>query len=488
MTTTRGSSRGFSRRSVLLGAGAVMATAGCNLVGGGGDDPTDAGSTSGGEGGGLSGEITVALVPDPPGASEFYRAQFDLFQEANPGVTVNIIENPADQQLNALELMFQQGEGPDVMRVQGGAALTRFYDRGWVASLDDLVNDDFTARFPEGSLEPTSSGLHREGKLVSIPLVWGDWGYTHLWLYNTDILAENGYDAPPATWEEMVEMATTITENGGGSVFGTAPVAPQYFIEVVQPFAQKPGVNVTTGEPDLANPNVVAAVEVWRQLQANGVNMPGWESWDGGRPFTEFAAGRLAMYPTATWHVAEVRKLAPDIGMGIAPIPVPESGRLAYAARSAAHQPIWSMSAESANADLALAAMDFLGSVDFYKAYYEEFGSFTASQVAWEDQAQENEDQAGILAVAATDIRTAPNPELLAQGAEAFWADAGGNADLDVKNAYLESIVSNVDYEPLAAAIDTQVEALIVQYEAENADLRSQLTFADWDPLEDYTA
>ncbi|WP_159621306.1 ABC transporter substrate-binding protein [Ruania rhizosphaerae] len=473
----------LTRRSVLLGTGVVATTAGCNLIGGSDPEPTSSGSGTGGSGV----ELTLALVPDPPGASEFYRAQMDLFEEANSGITVNVIENPADQQLNALELMFQQGEAPDVFRCQGTPALTRFAERGWTAPLDDLVTDEFTARFAEGSLAPASSGLHYDGHLMSVPLVWGDWGPTALWMYNADILAEYGFDAPPATWSEMEEMARAITEEGNGQVFGLHPDRLDLMMYGSAPYGTLPNLDLTTGSPHLADDTLVELVEMFRRLQSEGVIIPGWEV-DGASPaFSDFAAGRFAMYPSATWHVAEARKLAPDMNLKLAPIPVPDSGRRAYSPRSAAFQPIWSMSSESAHPEESLLLMDFLASIDFYRAYYEEFGSFTASQIAWEDQARENPDQAGILDVSAETLRTVPNPQLLAEGAEDFWAAITGDPELRAIDVAKDAVINDVDFRPLAEGIDQRVEELLVDAEADVPNIRDLLTFEDYDPLADWT-
>src|SRR5262249_15532480 len=149
------------RRSLLriVGAGATATAVGglasaCSLVGSS-SDTTSAGQVT----------IKVALVPDPAGASQFYREQFDNFEKQNPGIKVQVIENPTDQQITAVGLAFQQGDGPDVFRAQDAVGFGTLFDKGWVASLDKYVTKDFIARFPAGTLDPATSGLHRNGQL-----------------------------------------------------------------------------------------------------------------------------------------------------------------------------------------------------------------------------------------------------------------------------------------------------------------------------------
>lgn len=440
--------------------------------------------------------VKVALVPDPVGASAFYRAQFDNFMKKNPKIAVEIIENPTDQQLNAVELMFQQGSPPDVFRAQD-AGFDRMYERGWVAPLDKHVTEEFTSRFPVGTLDPKTSGLHRDGKLYTLPLVWGKWSVLRLLAYNKKLLAEAGVDAPPGTWEELEKAARAVTKRGGKKVYGYAPgsgTAPgvQMLQNTAGPFSIPSwGVDLRTGKAANSDPSLVEAVELHRQLQAGKVMTPGWESWDGTRAYTEFAKEKLAMFPAAPFQVAEVRKLNEDVEMGIAALPVPVNGRGGYSGQTSSYSPLWSMSAKSKHPAEAWKVMDFLSSTAFHRAYYEEFGTLTALENAWRDQAMSHPDQKAILEVAEGTIRPVPNPILASPGGKALIDELLKKPDLLYGAAALESILRNQPFEPKAKKLDSQLDAFIDEtikkLAAKGVKVsRTDITFADWDPTKPY--
>src|SRR5690606_22087950 len=128
-------------------------------------------------------------------------------------------ENPADQHNTAIELSVQQGNAPDIIRLQG-TGFDQFYNRGWLADLDEYLTDEVIDRFPDGTFDSAVSGLYRGGSLYGMPLVWGDWTPTRVLLYNTDLFEAAGYSEPPETWDGFDAAIRQITEDGAGSVFG----------------------------------------------------------------------------------------------------------------------------------------------------------------------------------------------------------------------------------------------------------------------------
>ncbi|WP_420111093.1 ABC transporter substrate-binding protein [Pseudactinotalea sp.] len=476
----------ISRRSLLtagLGAAAGLGLAAC-----GSDAPGGGGSSSGG---GASVELTVAIIPDPPGAGEFYRAQFDAFEAANPGITIKVIENPADQQITAVELMFQQGNAPDIYRAQA-AGFDQLYSRGWARPLDEFVTDDFLARFPEGTMDPASSGVHRDGALVSIPLVWGRWSAMDLFVYNKQLLSASGFDALPTTWGEIEEIAKAVTTDGGGRVFGVEPGQASGIVRLSRqgvPYSiPGDGINLITGAPDAANPIMVEAVELMRRMNADGTLITGWETFDSARSYTEFAAGSFAMYTAQAWHIAEIRKLNPEIEMGIIAAPVPDAGRGSYTPIVQQFDPLWSMSAETEHPEESWLLLDFLASEEFYRAYYEEFGTLTAMQSVWEDDARNDQDLSQMLEVAESTMLVVPNPKLASAGGAAVLEARAQRPELRFTDSALESMIKNEEFAPKAAALDESVQALLEEVFASGDASPEDITFPDWDPLQPYDA
>lgn len=82
-----------------------------------------------------------------------------------------------------------------------------FAGAGWALPLDDYVSQDTQDQY----LESYINALNVDGELVGLP---GDADALMFW-YRTDLLEKYGYDGPPETWSELIEMAQTIKEGEG---------------------------------------------------------------------------------------------------------------------------------------------------------------------------------------------------------------------------------------------------------------------------------
>ncbi len=465
--------------------------------------PAFVSSCSGGESGSSSGDValTIAIVSGHAGGAEFFREQFDNFEKANPGISVEMIENPPAQNINAVELMFQQGNPPDIFYVNGANNLDRLHGRGYTAALDDYIDDDFRSRFPEGSLDPLISGLHREGGLHSLPLVSGKWRSGSLLAYNQAILEENGLDRPPETFEELEQMSYDITRNGGGDYYGCAfrqsDAREVGFLQAAagpssigEPSGL--GLDLTTGQAGVSDASLVDLVELYRQLQTDKIVMPGWESWDGERVFTEFAREKIAFYAAAEWHVNEIANLNPELNFGLAPLPVPAAGRQGYLGLRAAFSPIWAMSAESARPDEAWLLMDFLVSEEFQRAYFETFRSFTAVESVWRDSADLSEVEQQMITIHDETVRRAPDP--ITDGSPAvkmLMTELIAQPDLRWHATSVEAITRGEDFAPKATALDEEIDSFLDTQIEQLASAGGEITgddlsYPEWDPMQDW--
>lgn len=484
--TRRGLLRGIGV-GAAVGAGA-LSTASCTLFGSGPSSTSSNGTVT----------LTVAIVPDPSGASQFYAEQFAAFTKKT-GINVKIIENPTDQQLNAIELMFQQGNPPDVFRCQGAEALNRISSRGWIAALDEQAGaSDLAARFPAGALDPRTSGLHRDGKLLSLPLVSGQWSAGGFLVYNKSLLSEGGYAEPPKTVGEYETYARSLTGKGSGKFYGAAlSGAKPADITALQAQAGPAGIgglgiDYRTGKAAFDDASLVDAVEFVRKLQADKIYQPGWESWDGARVFTEFAKGKIGFYIGGGWNVNEIAKLNPDLDFGVSTVPVPDAGRKGYYGQSSAFAPLWSMSAESKHPEESWKLMDFLVSEEFQRAYFAKFRTFTAMESAWRDASDLSEQEKGIIAAFDASIRHAPGPSTDGSpGVQKLLAAKSAKPDLAHTDSSLQSITRNEDFAPKTATLNKNLDAFldaeIKKLTGEGIEVsRDDLVYAGYDPLKDW--
>jgi ABC-type glycerol-3-phosphate transport system substrate-binding protein len=120
---------------------------------------------------------------------------------------------------------------------------------------------------------PRTSGLHRGGKLQSLPLVSGQWSAGGFLVYNKALLAQAGYTDPPKTIEEYETYGTAITAKGGGKFFGAALSSGKPAdINALQAQAGASsiggGIDLRTGKVAYADQSLVDQVELLRRMQA----------------------------------------------------------------------------------------------------------------------------------------------------------------------------------------------------------------------------
>ncbi len=135
---------------------------------------------------------------------EMTQAVAQRFMDANPGITVEVVETPdfvEDRLGTYLQLFEAQSPEGDVFQIDviwPGDLAEHFVDL-YQYGARDVAGDHFDAIIENNTVD---------GKLIGIPW-FTDAGLLY---YRTDLLEKYGYDGPPATWDDLEEMAMTIQE------------------------------------------------------------------------------------------------------------------------------------------------------------------------------------------------------------------------------------------------------------------------------------
>lgn len=293
--------RRLSLRAGVL-ALAVVALTAC----GGAEGGTDEGSAFEGDYEGE--ELNILLNASHEGAGAWLAENF----EAQTGVAVNITTVPYDEIASQLTLDQQSG------------ANTYDVSAPWYVSLGDLAAD--------GSIQPITEFVESTPEIEVddfIPTIWEPYssvgdelyglpfdGDIHALFYNEEILERNGFDEPPATWDEYAEQVETISENeAADGVYGAAVFGEQSPLILGASFANRlAGYGGSfldeNGAPVINSAEAVAALESLEEI------------WDDALPTpaeTDFGAGNSAWFAgnvafIENWTDLGVRSQDPESG------------------------------------------------------------------------------------------------------------------------------------------------------------------------------
>jgi multiple sugar transport system substrate-binding protein len=278
------------KRKSLVAVGTVaitaIALAGCST--GDGDDAASATS------------LTVWVMGD---SSEHFDELVAPFEDES-GIDVATVAIPWDSIDQKFTTAVASGNGPDILQI-GISKLRTFADSGALLTLDEATLADYpnlaSSSFIDGVAgDATAIG----GEVVSIPWV----SDTRVLFTRTDILAENGIDAPPATWDELRADAKTLASRGDGQ-YGY--YIPQWdsALPVVMTWDQGGEIVDGDGMIDFGTPEFEKAVDLYTGLYADG-SVPTNSDFDQTQGFVSGIAPMLVSGP---YLAAAIADAAPEL-------------------------------------------------------------------------------------------------------------------------------------------------------------------------------
>ncbi|HEX2577899.1 MAG TPA: extracellular solute-binding protein [Aquihabitans sp.] len=305
------------------------------------------------EGGGDASGPLRYLIEEPEDAEtlQALRDHVAGFSEES-GIEVEIETLPWETMNTVLQTQLRSGEGPDVFNWGSGPSF------GGALAEGGLLYD-LTDAYEERGWEVFDFAKERvtvDGKVFGIPGELETIGI----FYNADVLGELGVE-PPQDLDGLTAAAGTIREAGlvplaasdqegwqGGHYLSMAlssQIGPEGMEEL---FA---------GERSWDSPEVVSALQWWKDAQEAGLLVESPTSVDYDTATASFYAGEAAMIPTGSWLVGELDSNA-DFEVGYIPFPAPDGeGVFSSGLGSGPY-----ISAQTGKAEDAIEFLDFLAS------------------------------------------------------------------------------------------------------------------------------
>ncbi len=140
-------------------------------------------------------------------AVEIIQENIAAFQELNPEITVNLSDFAWNVYRETMVNRFRSNTPTDVA-YNGGDWLEEFAKSGWVVPLEDQF--DWVAGYEDKILPFAWQDMTYDGKVYGLPY----YADTITFMYNEQALADAGIDAPPTTWDEVLEQSLALKDGG----------------------------------------------------------------------------------------------------------------------------------------------------------------------------------------------------------------------------------------------------------------------------------
>ena len=140
----------------------------------------------------------------------------ELYREANPDVSIELLQLPYDNLYEKLVIGMREGAGAYDVVILDDTWAPEFMAQGWLADLERLgggLDDDFV-----GPTAAVSRHPYPDGTPYAVPIV----GNVEMFAYRSDLFEKHGLEAPPASWSDVLNAASTIDdaeEDVSGVVF-----------------------------------------------------------------------------------------------------------------------------------------------------------------------------------------------------------------------------------------------------------------------------
>jgi raffinose/stachyose/melibiose transport system substrate-binding protein len=290
--------------------------------------------------------------PEDAEALDALERHFAEFTDES-GIEVDVKTLPADTMRTVIQTQLRSGEGPDLFSWGSGPGFGgALADAGLLYDLTDAYEERDWQVFDFAKDRVTS-----DGKVWGIP---GELETIGLY-YNKKIFADLGI-APPQSLDDLRDAADEIRDAGilpmavgdkegweGGHLLSMA-LASEIGSDGVEALLD--------GSASWDSPEVVSALELWRDFAEAGYLPESPTSVDYDGSAAQFYAGEAAMIPTGSWLVGEIDDNVDGFDVGYIPFPASDGPGIFTGGLGSGPY----VSASTSKTDAALQFLDFLAS------------------------------------------------------------------------------------------------------------------------------
>lgn len=271
---------------------------------------------------GLTGELNIFVHV----GSMDINPVVEKMKEENPNLKINVELGSATQYETVLKTKLSAGEAPDIMTVWPGSRTSDYAQKGY---LEKLTDEPWVSRIP-GTI---NSEFSCENNLYAMCFNVGGEGL----LYNQDLFDQLGLSVPQ-NFDELLAVCETFQKNGVqpfASGFKDDWVIMRYTNSAFATlgYGREPDFDkkLASGELDFSYPGWVELFDKYGTLLDKKYFGDAILSTDSSQAIADFATGKTAMMIHTSSTISEIRKVAPDMNLGLTATPVNNADEELYA-------------------------------------------------------------------------------------------------------------------------------------------------------------
>ena len=285
--------------AVALTATATLALASCGFGGG---------SSGGGDGDSTTIDLLVPSYSD--NTKSLWEDVIDGFEEANPGITVNLEVQSWDNLESVIATKVQSGEAPDIYN---GGPFVGFAADDLLYPVEDVTSPETFSDFQESFL----ANEEYDGTAYALPFI----ASARALFVNNDLLSQAGVEAP-TDWDSLLDAAVAVSGLGGGIAgYGMPLGSEEAQAEAAVwlwggggSFGDADAITIDTPE------NLVGAEQIKKMIDAGATQAdPG--STQRSPLMDIFVQGKIGMQVGLPPTVGQIAEGNPDLDYSIVPIP-----------------------------------------------------------------------------------------------------------------------------------------------------------------------